>query len=132
MGKTTQPKKPTETKTLLRQKIFEYLSNPDNPPVSRTQLAEGVLGYRNSQQLYGVFSVDELAEIDREAVEVRRKRYASVLSRIDQALIEQISKGDTAAIKLFYQRFEGWRERQDLNVSGDLSITVVDRFGEDD
>ena len=132
MGKTTQPKKPTETKTLLRQKIFEYLSNPDNPPVSRTQLAKNVLGYRNSQQLYSVFSVDELAEIDREAVEVRRKRYASVLSRIDQALIEQISKGDTAAIKLFYQRFEGWRERQDLNVSGDLNITVVDRFGGND
>ena len=38
----------------------------------------------------------------------RRKKFDQAASRIDQALIRKAAEGDTKAIDLFYQRFDGW------------------------
>ena len=92
--------------------MIEYLGNPENAFPSRVFLSTDVLGYKNEQQIHQLFNYDELHEIDREALDIRRKRYGAQLSRVDDALLRQAKAGDVSAIKLAYQRLEGWVERK--------------------
>ncbi len=111
-------------KEKARVKLVEYLGNPNNDFRGRAFLSTHVLGYKNEHQIHRLFSGDEIHEIEREALEIRRKKYAFRLSRIDIALLNQATAGDVPAIKLSYQRFEDWSEKQrfegDLNLTGNL------------
>lgn len=99
-----------------RYKLLEYLGNPENPFCNRNSMAS-VLGIRRVT-LYSHFTPTELAEIEQEALEMRRKKYAPRLSRADNALLERAEMGDVAAIKLAYQRFDAWSESQKHEVTG--------------
>jgi len=93
-----------------KDKLLEYLTNPENEFRNRTFLATEVLGYKKRQSLTNCFTSAELDQIEAEALEIRRSKYSSDLAKIDASLLKAAKGGDTAAIKLAYQKFEGWKE----------------------
>jgi hypothetical protein len=105
-----------------RDRLLRYLSDPDNDWLDRKTLAVTVLGYKHSQSIWTVFTGAELDQIEREALDNRRKRYASMLARADMGILRAAASGDARAAKLCYQRFEGWTEKTDLNLTGRLEI----------
>lgn len=107
------------TKAEHTEKMLEYLSDPSNEIPTRVLLATEVLGMAQSTQLYATFTLEELEAIEAEALKIRRTKYAPELSKVDRALLKQASKGDTQAAKLCYQRFEGWSEKKELELSTD-------------
>ena len=90
--------------------LLRYLGNPENEFLTREKLATQVLGYKNPEAIYDAFTPDELTEINRQALEMRRKKYAPHIAAIDYALLKRAKEGDVQAIKLVFQRFEGWAE----------------------
>jgi hypothetical protein len=104
-----------------RRQILEFCGNPTNSFPSRYEMATAVCGYKDNSGLYRLFNSSELAEIEREALEMRRAKYASQIAKIDTALMQKAIEGDVAACKLCYQRFEGWSEKQkkEHSVDGD-------------
>ena len=97
--------------------LLEYLSNPDNKVVMRSELAEKVLGITKSA-LYKFFNTDELSEIEGEALKKRRARLALKISQVDEALVERATVDkDVKAIELFYKRLEGWNPNHKIEMS---------------
>ena len=109
-------------KDLHRQKIIEYLSNPDNKFINRKTIAIDLLGFSQQSVLYIHFSPDELAEIEKEALDLRRKCYAVKLAQVDQGLLSAAIKGGAAEAKLAYERFEGWNPKQIKEITFDGPI----------
>ncbi|MFX0114190.1 MAG: hypothetical protein ACFFB3_06555 [Candidatus Hodarchaeota archaeon] len=111
-----------------RIKIIEYYANPENKPIDRVTLAKNVLGFAHSVSLYRIFTPDELSEIENEAKEIRRRRYAVKLMQVDSAMMNQAMDGNDRAAKLCYQRFEDWSERKRSEITGkdgeDLGLIV--------
>jgi hypothetical protein len=97
-------------KERAKLKILEYLGNPENEFPTRTDLALKVCGFKDKHYLYRVFTPAELAQLEREGLEIRRSKYARFMAFMDHVLLRQANKGDVAAIKLAYQKFEGWLE----------------------
>jgi hypothetical protein len=98
----------TTTKEQRRLQILLHAGNPKNEFPTRTEMGVTVCGYAMPQSLYRIFTPMELAEIEREALEMRRARFSPELAKIDKALIDRAAQGDTAAIKLAHQRFENY------------------------
>ncbi len=98
-----------------KYKILEYIANPDNEVPSREQLAFAC-GIKRVT-LYMHFTPDELHSLEVEGLEMRRKKYAPQLAKVDMALLERGASGDPQAAKLCYQRFEGWSEKQQINAN---------------
>ncbi len=113
-------------KLRYREKMLQYLSDPAYDIPSRTTLACDVLKMKYSTHLYRYFSCAELNEILDEALQVRRKRYAADLSRVDRGLLDRAISGDPAAAKLVYQRFENWEpsEKKKIDVTGEIRAQV--------
>jgi hypothetical protein len=105
-----------------RRQILEYCGNPVNPFPNRYELATAVCGYKDNSGLYRLFNSAELAEIEKEALDLRRTKYASLIAKVDSGLLSQAMKGDPAACKLAYQRFEGWSEKQKREHNVDNSL----------
>ena len=78
-----------------------------------------VLGFKGKYYIYKVFTPDELTEIEAEALKIRRKKYKPEIAKADKALFEKAHDGDVPAIKLCYQRFEDWSEKQRKEYSVD-------------
>lgn len=76
-----------------RINLLEYLSNPDNKVIMRSELAEKVLDISKSA-LYKFFNTDELSEIETEALK-RRARLALKYLRLMKHLWKEL----TLAIK---------------------------------
>ena len=72
-------------KLRYREKMLNFLSDPENDIPSRTTLACTVLKMKYSTKLYRYFSCAELNEILDEALGVRRKRYAAEAVAIERA-----------------------------------------------
>lgn len=104
------------------KQLTDYLSNPENNFVPRTAYAVDVL-HINKTTLYKYFKPEDLEAIEKEALEIRRRKYAPQLSACDKALLKNASEtGDPQACKLVYQRFEGWSEKQQREVSGEVTV----------
>lgn len=101
-----------------RLKLLEYLGNPENEFLNRVRLAIEVLEFSKRESLYQSFTVDDLDEIEAEALEIRRKKYKPGLATADKALLDKAKDGDVSAIKLCYQRFEDWSEKQKHEIGG--------------
>ena len=95
-----------------RQQILEYCGNPANPFPNRLEIATVVCGYKDNSGLYRLFTAVELSGIEREALEIRRAKYAPQIAKVDQALLEKAVQGDVQACRLVYERLEGWSPRQ--------------------
>lgn len=112
-------------KLRYREKMLNFLSDPENDIPSRTTLACTVLKMKYSTNLYRYFSCTELDEILDEALGVRRKRYAGDLARVDRGLLDRAIAGDPAAAKLVYQRFEGWEPSEKrVDVAAEVKTQV--------
>lgn len=106
--------------------MLEYCGNPDNEYPNREGLAVLVMGYANKSSMYSMFTPDELSELDRQALEIRRKKYAPHLSEIDRALIAQAKTGDSRACELAYKRFEGWTPTERRINEDNVKLLIVD------
>ena len=60
----------------------------------------------------------ELDDIEAEGLILRRKRCVSSSAKVDKGLMERAETGDPAACKLYYQRIEGWTEKQIKELTG--------------
>lgn len=122
---------------VLRERVIDYLGDPDNDvPVSDEPGAPKLWdSYANISHVFGykgnriaqTFTKQDLHGIEKEALELRRKRFAKDMKRIDDSLLNRAIGGDVPAIKLAYQRFEGWSEKTTLAGDRDnpveLSVT---------
>lgn len=102
-----------------RAKLVEYLSDPENPSLTREEYAKNLLGIARNT-LYKHFSPETLAEIEAEGLGLRRARCAGTSANVDRALVNRALAGDVGAIKLYYQRIEGWSERSTVAVEPNL------------
>lgn len=109
-----------------RQKLIEFLGNPQNEFVNRFAMATEVLGYKRPQTLWRFFSPQELCDIEAEALAIRRSKYATYLARGDKAVLDKMIDGDIQAARLVYQRFEDWapRKRIEADVSGEVGLKI--------
>ena len=95
--------KKKETKTEQhRATLLMYLENPENKWLTRQELSTQVLGFKQENQIYKVFDVDEIYEIELKAIDLRRKKYTRLLSAVDIGLLKKAAKGDPQAAKLAY------------------------------
>lgn len=119
--KTNRAGNPLRLGEAHKATLIAYLCNPENPYISRSKLATEVLGLSHAQGMYHIFTPEELAEIEAEALDERRKRYAVKLAAVDTALLERAAgpRGTAADAKLAYQRFEGWTEKQKQEITWD-------------
>jgi len=116
-----------ETKEVQTVKILELLSDPDTPPLSRGELVR-VLG-KDPSNFYKMFPAVELDQLYRDALKLRRERMAAQSGIVDAALLAAVKSGDVQAIKLYYQRHEGWAPTTKL--SGDIThMTLAERLRE--
>lgn len=121
-----------KNKDLHRLTLIEYLSNPDNEFHNRTHLSTRVLGFTQGSVIYQVFTPTELTEIEDEALEARRLRYASKLAKIDDAVLRRAAStdGTAADAKLAFQRYENWSEKsiQELKLDGPMLQAIFNYF----
>lgn len=110
-----------------KTRMLAYLANPDNEMPNREQMAS-IIGIKKTT-LYLHFTPDELSEIETEGLNQRRKKYAPRLTKVDNAILDKAAEGDPNAAKLVYQRFEGWSEKKQHEVSGSPTI-IVEPHGE--
>ncbi len=94
-------------KNKARTKLLEYLGNPENDFLNRAELSNDVLGYKNANQINVLFTASELAEIEDEALGLRKKRTAPQRSRVYAALLKEAEDGNLRAIKEYLDRTEG-------------------------
>lgn len=119
MSKQLREKKDQVSRSENREKLVLYLANPENKFLNRKRLAIEVLGFAHSESLYQVFTPAELTVIEGEALDLRRKCYASKMALVDDGLIKKAASGDAAAAKLAFQRYEGWSEKTRQEVAFD-------------
>jgi hypothetical protein len=95
-----------------KETLIQYCGDPSNDFPTRKEMALDVLGFKKQETLWFHFTPDELCEIERDALELRRKKYNPEIAKVDLALMKKAAGGNVAAAKLIYQRFEGWSEKQ--------------------
>ena len=112
-----------EPKERHKLAIIEYIGDPENPFPKRLQLS-AICGITD-QGLRKHFSIQDLSEIERQGLDLRRTRYIKQAASVDASLIQKAEDGDPAAIKLFYQRFENWSEKTQLEHTGAAGGPIV-------
>lgn len=122
MAKTVE-KNGLPAKEVHRLNLLEYLANPENPLMTRSNLAKEVLGM-STAALYKFFTTDEMTAIENEALNKRRARYSIKISQVDKALFEKaIDEKDVKAIELVYKKFENWNPNQKIEISTNESMS---------
>jgi hypothetical protein len=109
-----------------RKKLLAFFSNPDAPKLPRSAWSTKILGYKNEVQIYKFFSPYDLNEIEWEALEMRRKRYASKMTEVDRAMIKEASSGNAKAAELCYKKFEGMTDKKEIDLKAQIKIEVID------
>ena len=111
-------KRSFSSKERHRLTLLEYLGNPENKWPRRQELSTQVLGFKQPNQIYKAFSLNEIYEIELEALEIRRQKYIRYLSMVDSGLLKRAAEGDPRAAKLAYQKFENWSVKTQHEVFG--------------
>ena len=126
MAETSQAVRRQQNIRTYRLKIIEFLANPENDVVRRSEYCPVILRKKTKHQIYQYFKPHELAEIEAEAMAVRRQRYAAEIMRVDQGLLKRAAEGDPAAAKLCFQRYEGWEpsEKKKIDLTGEIRAQV--------
>ncbi len=106
-----------------RTKLINFLSRPDSEFLTRRAQRE-YLGMRE-RAFYQMFTREDLLQIEREALQLRRDRYAPDLAAVDRGLLDRAASGDPAAAKLVYQKFEGWSEKASMDITGTFSLSQL-------
>ncbi len=108
------PRKATPLQLERREQLIEYLSRPDLEHWPKRKDYFAAIGAPPSTNPYTYFTTQEISDMEEEALRRKRARCSSDLVRVDKALLDKALTGDTAAIKLFYQRFDGFVEQRKL------------------
>lgn len=108
-----------------RQLMLEYLGDTSNQFITRAQMVTEVLKYKNASAIYNHFTPNELHEIEREALDIRRRKYSAHLAEVDMALLKAAKEGNPGAAKLVYQRFEGWSEKTRVESNETKPLVVI-------
>lgn len=93
-------------KKRYRQKLIEYLGDPDNEFLSRTQMHRQLLGV-TAKTFYKHFKPPEILDIENESMELRKKNSARRRSAVYTTLYNKAIEGNIHAIKEFLNRIEG-------------------------
>ena len=113
------------TKDKYRAKLLEYCGNPDNEFPNRTYMSQAVLGFKDIGSMYRHFTPAELCDIEREALDIRRTKYAPHIAEIDRAIIKEAKQGSKAHAELVYKRLEGGSEKLIQEHEGEVTLRVV-------
>lgn len=124
-------------KQIHEEALIQYLASPDNPWLTKERLSLEVLGMTDKIYVSKRWKASEFQErIAGPALMLRRGRYASRLSKVDDALLSKAEGGDVQACKLAYERFEGWKPGQTMELSArgsqraDVIITWIGPDGQ--
>jgi hypothetical protein len=111
---------------VFSEKLLAHLSDPGNKPPENRLEYMAVLGLTRSRYktFTKMFSDDDLAEIESQGLELRRRRYANKLAKIDDGLLEKAAEGRAPEAKLAYQRFEGWTEKTVTEVNNNFNVQL--------
>lgn len=115
-------------KAVYRELILQYYINAKSAKdfaVPLSFLSKHVLKSSNVGRVSVFFTKHEIAQIQSEALQIRREMYAPQLALIDEALIKAALKGNEKSIRLAYERFEGWSAKNITNFTGDIGTVVV-------
>lgn len=106
MGETDiKPAQKTEIRWRGKQRqIFEYIIDLDVQSLKVDAIAEYVGLSR--RQTYRYLT----PELWKEALDFRRSQYAKLSIAVDMGLVKKAAKGNAAEAKLYYQKFENWKE----------------------
>ena len=123
-------------KDIAKEKLLNYLSNPENEFMTRLRLSNEVLGYKNPNQLNAMFTAAEIQEIEDEALVLRKKRSARQRGNVLDAMYQKAVRGDVSAMKEYLDRTEG-KVTDKLDVNADVKADVdmkwqVEIIGVDD
>lgn len=103
-----------------QRQIFEYITNLDVKSLKVDDIAKEVGLSRRQTHRYLT------PEFWKEALGYRRERYAKLSFVVDIGLAKKAAKGDAAASKLFYQRFEGWKEpKAPMELTGAIKTGIT-------
>ncbi len=102
-------------KDRARQLILEHYGDPANALEPRKHWGQ-LIGHGARGSLWGLFDPQELDALEEEILAMRRERLAADLGRVDAALFKRAAEGDVAAVRLVYERFEGWKPGQRLEI----------------
>jgi hypothetical protein len=117
-------KKKSRSKEIHRERLVEYLSNPDIEVFPPRSEYTKLLGLKSSYRyLYKIFSPEDLTMIEGEALALRRGMYARDLMKVDRALLRNAAEnGKAPEVALAYKRFEGWQEKSSTEVTHTLKL----------
>ncbi len=103
-----------------RAALLAYLSNPTNTWPERRQDYLKILGLKAlPAYLYQIFTVEEMAEFETEALRIRRSYYAGKHLLVDEALFKNIEEnGKAPECRLWYERHEGWKPGMTHEITG--------------
>ena len=103
-----------------RDKLLRYLANPDNDWPNRGGLSIAIGLKEETFRTH--FNAADIDEMEATGLALRRRRCSSQSALVDKGLMKRAEEGDPAACKLYYQRIEGWSEKQDVNLSGTHTV----------
>lgn len=105
-------------KEINKQLIIEYIADLDNLSLKTKDIAKHIgLGERHTQR----YLIPKLWE---EALKIRRERYAKLSIVVDMGLVKKAVKGDVAAARLYYEKFEEFEKR--IKLKTDRGVTLLD------
>ena len=107
-----------------KDKLLDYLSNPDNKPVESRKEYLKIINIKSAVTFLKMFSSEELTKLEAKALELRRLQYSNRMALIDDGLLEKAAEGKAPEAKLAYQRFEGWTEKTVTEVTNTLTLTL--------
>lgn len=119
---TVLPATRTNLKRRYRAMLMQFIRDGNSKTMSLVQAAEKVLGW-DRRELPKWFTSNELDQLKWEALAAKRQKYAPFMRDVDKALLKRAMGGSVSAIKLSYQRFEGWIPETKTLVDGSLTIT---------
>lgn len=95
------------TKIKHTDKLLEYIGDSDNDFPTRRVMALEVLGYSQVENMYKLFTKEELSQIEEEGLELRKKRSAPQRSAVYAAMLKEAKAGNVKAMREYLDRTEG-------------------------
>ena len=109
-----------------QRKLLEYLAEPENPWPRTRKEYEGIFGQARRNVYRDLGGAEEIAKVEAEAYEIRKTRLAKQSALVDDAIFRAaVDEGNVKAMKLWKQVREGWGEKQHHEMSGGLTVEVV-------
>lgn len=103
-----------------KDRLIELLLNPDNDQKEKQELAAELGVDRKTLWRWE-------KELDWDWIKAERRRlYAREIVELDKALLKKAKGGDTRAIEIGYQRFDGWVPTQGVNVNRELPDSEIE------